>query len=85
MTRSVEDDAKAIMRMMVRKGVKAGGSYKNPVLMQNALILGIDGEDLDKALTFAGEKGWIANGPNDTTTMTPDGHKAGTDPNAQRP
>ena len=77
MARSAEDDAKAIMRMMVTKGVKPGASYENSMLVQNAVWLGIAGPDLDNALNFAGQQGWIENGANDTTVLTQAGYAAG--------
>ena len=77
MARSAEDDARAIMRMLVGKGVHLGQHYKNPTLIENALWLGIDGPDLDSALIYAGEQGWIENGPEDTTILTAAGYTAG--------
>ncbi len=77
MARSAEDDARTIVRMLVEKGVQTGEPYKNPMLIQNALWLGIEGVELDDALTFAGEQGWIENGPEDTTKLTDAGHAAG--------
>ena len=77
MARSAEEDAKAIMRMMVTKGVKPGASYDTQVLVQNAVWLGIEGPDLDSALSFGGQQGWIENGANDTTVLTPAGYAAG--------
>ena len=63
--------------MLVGKGVHLGQRYKNPTLIENALSLGIDGPDLDGALIFAGEQGWVENGPEDTTILTAAGHAAG--------
>jgi hypothetical protein len=77
MARSAEDDAKAIMRMMVTKGAKPGASYENSMLVQNAVWLGIVGPDLDSALSFAGQQGWIEAGANDTTVLTPAGYAVG--------
>jgi hypothetical protein len=77
MARVAEDDAKAIVRMMVTKGVKPGEAYNNPVLQENAVWLGIEGPELDNALNFAGEQGWIENGAKDTTVLTPAGYAAG--------
>lgn len=77
MARSAEDDARAIVRMLVEKGVQPGGRYKKPTLIQNALWLGIEGVEFDDALTFAGEQGWIENAPEDTIKLTAAGHAAG--------
>jgi hypothetical protein len=77
MARSAEEDAKTLMRMMVTKGVKPGASYENPVLQENALWLGLEGPDLDSAMIFAGQQGWIEDGANDTTILTPAGYAAG--------
>ena len=77
MARSAEEDAKAIMRMMVTKGVKPGASYENRVLVQNAVWLGIEGPDFDSAMIFAGQRGWIEDGANDTTVLTQAGYAAG--------
>ena len=76
MARSAEDDAKTIMRMMVTKGAKPG-PYENSMLVQNAVWLGIEGPDLDSALSFAGQQRWIENGVNGTTVLTPAGYAAG--------
>jgi hypothetical protein len=65
------------MRMLVGKGVHLGQPYKNPTLIENTLWLGIDGPDLDSALIYAGEQGWIENGPEDTTILTAAGYAAG--------
>ena len=77
MARSVEDDARKIVRMLVEKGVQSGELYKNPMLIQNALWLGIEGVELDDALKFAGEQGWVENAPEDTTKLTDAGYAAG--------
>ena len=77
MARSAEDDARAIVRMLVEKGVQFGDPYKNPMLVQNALWLGIEGVERDDALTFAGEQGWVENAPEDTIRLTDAGHAAG--------
>ena len=50
MARSAEVDARAIVQMLVEKGVQSGEPYKNPMLVQNALWLGIEGVELDDAL-----------------------------------
>jgi hypothetical protein len=47
------------------------------MLVQNAVWLGIEGPDLDSALSFAGQQGWIENGVNDTTVLTPAVYAAG--------
>ena len=65
------------MRMLVGKGVHLGQPYKNPTLIENALWLGIDDSDLDSALIYAGEQGWVENGPEDTTILTAAGYAAG--------
>jgi hypothetical protein len=44
---------------------------------QSALWLGIEGVELDDALTFAGEQGWVENAPADTIRLTDAGHAAG--------
>jgi hypothetical protein len=75
--RSAEDDARAIVRMLVGKGVHLGQPYENPTLIENGLWLGIDGPDLDSALIYAGKQGWIENGPEDTTILTAAGYAAG--------
>ena len=77
MARVAEDDAKAIVTMMVTKGVKPGAPYENSMLVQNAVWLGIVGPDLDSAMSFAVQQGWIENGPKDTTVLTPAGYTAG--------
>ena len=77
MARSAEVDARAIVRMLVEKGVQSGEPYKNPMLVQNALWLGIEGVELDDALTFAGEQGWVETAPEDTIRLTDAGHAAG--------
>ena len=59
MARSAEDDARAIVRMLAIKGVQSGEPHKNPMLVQNALWLGIEGVKFDDALAFAGEQGWV--------------------------
>ena len=77
MTRSAEDDARAIVRMLVGKGVHLGQPYKCATLVENALWLGIEGPDLDSALIYAGEQGWTENGLEDTTILTAAGYAAG--------
>ena len=77
MARVAEEDAKAIMRSMVTKGAKPGAPYENSMLVQNAVGLGIVGPDLDGAMRFAGQQGWVENGANDTTVLTPAGYAAG--------
>jgi hypothetical protein len=47
------------------------------MLVQNALWLGIEGVELDDALTFAGEQGWVERAPEDTIRLTDAGHAAG--------
>jgi hypothetical protein len=39
--------------------------------------LGLEGPDLDSAMIFAGQQGWIEDGANDTTILTPAGYAAG--------
>ena len=49
------------------------------MLVQNAVWLGIEGPDLDSALSFAGQQGWIENDVNDTTVLTPAGYASTAD------
>ena len=77
MARSAEDDARAIVRMLVGKGVHLGQPHKNSTLIEDALWLGIDGPDFDSALIYADEQGWIENGPEDTKILTAVGYAAG--------
>ena len=47
------------------------------MLVQNAVWLGIVSPDLDNAMRFADQQGWIETGANDTTVLTPAGYAAG--------
>jgi hypothetical protein len=52
-------------------------SIRTQCMIQNALWLGMEGVELDDALKFAGEQGWVENAPEDTTKLTDAGYAAG--------
>jgi hypothetical protein len=75
---STEEDARAIMRMLViNKGLKAGDSMANAMILANVIELGIDGIRQDEALTFAGDKAWLESRGKGFTAVTEAGYAAG--------
>jgi len=72
----IEQNAKKIIRIMVAKGLVASDAVQNATIQSNALQLGLDEEDLEAALIFAGERSWIENGPHGTAILTNDGFLA---------
>jgi hypothetical protein len=56
-TSLAEEDARAVMRMLVsKKGMKAGDRMANAMIVANVFSLGIAGDRPDEALTFAGDQ-----------------------------
>jgi hypothetical protein len=77
-TSAAEEDAKAIMRMLVsKKGFKAGDKMANSVVMANVFSLGIEGIRQEEALTFAGDQAWIESYGDGFSLMTEAGYAAG--------
>ncbi len=73
-----EEDAKAIMRMLVsKKGFKAGDKMANAVVVANVFSLGIAGIRQEDALTFAGDQAWIESCGDGFSLMTEAGYAAG--------
>lgn len=77
MTDSTEEDAKKIVQMLVKKGLKANETMANAMVQSNALELGLQGAPLDNALTRAGDNGWIETPSPGWTALTQAGHTAG--------
>lgn len=73
-----EDDARAIMRMLVsKKGMKAGESMANAMIVANVFSLGIEGVRQEEALTFAGDQAWLESCGDGSSLMTEAGYSAG--------
>jgi hypothetical protein len=76
-----EQDAKRILRMLVDRGLGEGDTMRNAVVRSNMLALGLEGVALDDAVSFAGERDWIGDGPPGSIQLTPKGHSTSTSMN----
>jgi hypothetical protein len=65
------------MREFVRRGYEGGDHIPNTQIVVIALEIGLEGVDLDAALIFAGEQGWIEAGQPGFTIFTEAGYRAG--------
>jgi hypothetical protein len=70
MSSKMEERAEALMSELARRGWKPGDTIANAIIVEIALGIGIDGANLDTALEFAGEEGWIENGAPGFTILT---------------
>ena len=68
----VAQDVEAIIKILAESDI----GMKNVIVNQRALELGIDGERLDEALEYAGQKDWIEGGPHETVLLTSAGRRA---------
>jgi hypothetical protein len=74
----VERDAKKILKMLVDRGLGEGDTMRNARVRSNMLALGLEGVALDAAVSVAGEREWIGDGPPGSIQLTPKGHSTST-------
>ena len=79
MTKSEIQSARRLLSALIAAGANTDEPMQNAWVQATALeAAGLDGDDLDGALTAAGEQGWIDQGPRlGTTKLTPAGAQAG--------
>ena len=75
---SVEEDAIAIMRMLVsEKGLKAGDTMANVKIIEAVSELGMDDIRMADALTYAGDQAWLESRDGGFTLFSETGYTAG--------
>lgn len=70
-------DAKAIMRMLVSKGLQAGDRMPNALILAYVLDLGISGNRRSEALTYAGDQAWLESRDKGLSELTKSGYRVG--------
>jgi hypothetical protein len=75
---SIEEDAIAIMRMLVNgKGLKAGDTMANVKIVDAVSELGMDDIRVADALTYAGDQAWLESRDGGFTLLSEAGYMAG--------
>jgi len=64
---SPEQGARLFVKILAERNCEVGVPVQNAIAQVWAVEAGLDGSDLDEALKFAGEKGWIEDGDREGT------------------
>ena len=76
--RPIEEDARAIMRMLVaEKGLKAGDTMANAEILAAVGELGMDDMRRGDALTYAGDRAWLESRNGGITLLSRAGYAVG--------
>ena len=70
-------NALLLMGALARSGAQADVPIANARVADVAVRVGLEGEDLDEALVYAGEQGWMEAGETGWTRITEAGITAG--------